>query len=93
MLWCEYIIVDDSYEPDNHATFSRKRKAESTTSKHQDNGDEVDDDEQTEENGEPSGSTAEPTQKKKKRKEFLNLNATFMAGVPGVTLFTEQVSF
>ncbi|XP_037030418.1 mRNA-capping enzyme [Bradysia coprophila] len=85
--WCN---KDDSYEPDNHATVSRKRKAESTTSKQEDNGDELEDDDQTEENGEPSGSTNEPTQKKKKRKEFLNLNATFMAGVPGVTLLTEQ---
>lgn len=29
--------------------------------------------------------------KKKRRKEFLNLNATFMTGVPGVHLVTDQV--
>uniref|UniRef100_A0A1L8DGW7 mRNA-capping enzyme n=1 Tax=Nyssomyia neivai TaxID=330878 RepID=A0A1L8DGW7_9DIPT len=30
------------------------------------------------------------SQTKKKKREFLNLNATFMAGVPGVTLVTDQ---
>lgn len=40
--------------------------------------------------GEGSTST-ESGPKKKRRKEFLNLNATFMAGVQGVQLVTEKV--
>lgn len=43
-------------------------------------------------NEEESGtSSAKGGSRKKRRKEFLNLNATFMAGVPGVTLVTDQV--
>lgn len=41
-------------------------------------------------NGESSTST-ESVPKKKRRKEFLNLNATFMAGIQGVELVTDQV--
>lgn len=81
---------------DNHEPSPRKRKSEFTSqqegNRSQFDGDDDDDDDvPTEENGESSCSN-EPAPKKKKRKEFLNLNATFMAGVPGVTLFTEQVS-
>lgn len=40
--------------------------------------------------GESSTST-DSVPKKKRRKEFLNLNATFMAGIQGVELVTDQV--
>lgn len=46
-------------------------------------------------NGEGSSSTStssDTVPKKKRRKEFLNLNATFMAGIQGVSLVTDQVS-
>lgn len=38
-----------------------------------------------------SSTSSEKVPKKKRRKEFLNLNATFMAGVQGVQLVTDQV--
>lgn len=41
--------------------------------------------------GESSTSSDASVPKKRRRKEFLNLNATFMAGVQGVTLLTDQV--
>lgn len=52
-------------------------------------------DESLEENGDATGdsaegSTNEEKPKKKRRKEFLNLNATFMAGIQGVMLLTDQ---
>lgn len=40
--------------------------------------------------GDEDGASGEKP-KKKRRKEFLNLNATFMTGVPGVHLVTDQV--
>lgn len=43
--------------------------------------------------GESSTGNTEAQPKKKRRKEFLNLNATFMAGVQGVVLVTEQVNY
>lgn len=50
-----------------------------------------DDDDEIENNGECStSSNGENVPKKKRKKEFLNLNATFMAGVPGVELVTDQ---
>lgn len=49
-------------------------------------------DETTEELKDGESSTnAEGMPKKKRRKEFMNLNATFMAGVQGVHLVTDQV--
>lgn len=54
------------------------------------NGAEVDDENGV--NGESSSASKENNAKKKRRKEFLNMNATFMAGVPGVELVTDQVS-
>lgn len=51
------------------------------------NGHDNDDD-----NGEGSQASKDNVPKKKRRKEFLNLNATFMAGVPGVMLVTDQVN-
>lgn len=47
------------------------------------------DQEDTEANGDVSGESS-TSQPKKKKREFLNLNATFMAGVPGVHLVTDQ---
>uniref|UniRef100_A0A336MHT3 mRNA-capping enzyme n=1 Tax=Culicoides sonorensis TaxID=179676 RepID=A0A336MHT3_CULSO len=38
----------------------------------------------------PSSNATNDSPKRKRRKEFLNLNATFMAGVPGVELFITQ---
>lgn len=99
-------LADNNYESNSHGrdwqnSSPKKRKTESTTSKSESNGTQYDEDDDdpiglsaaTEENGEAGSSTGEVPQKKKRRKEFLNLNATFMAGVPGVTLFSEQVSF
>ncbi|XP_059617366.1 mRNA-capping enzyme [Phlebotomus argentipes] len=40
-------------------------------------------------NGDASGESSS-SQPRKKKREFLNLNATFMAGVPGVHLVTDQ---
>ncbi|XP_055681575.1 mRNA-capping enzyme [Lutzomyia longipalpis] len=40
-------------------------------------------------NGDAGGESS-TSQTKKKKREFLNLNATFMAGVPGVKLVTDQ---
>lgn len=40
-----------------------------------------------------SANEAEQQTKKKKKNEFLNLNATFMAGVSGVTLVTDKVIY
>lgn len=61
-----------------------KRKADDKG----DNG-ETNDNDDVNSNG---GTSSSDGPKKKRRKEFLNLNATFMAGVPGVTLITDQVS-
>lgn len=50
------------------------------------------DDTENAQNGESSTSSgSDSVPKKKRRKEFLNLNATFMAGVQGVQLVTDQV--
>lgn len=66
---------------------SRKRHSDTPAAPDADDDDTV----ASSEDGESSSSSA--TAKKKKRKEFQNLNAVFMAGVPGVTLVTDQVIF
>lgn len=76
--WCYEEEEDDESEYDQN--YGEKRHAE-------------DDENDIESNGECSTSANnDGVPKKKRKKEFLNLNATFMAGVPGVELITDQVS-
>lgn len=86
---------ESSTNSNNHQ--SRKRTSEaaatSVSSANETENDEDDEnavytDTQSDTGGE-SSTSAEPT-KKKRRKEFQNLNASFMAGVPGVNLVTDQ---
>lgn len=80
---------DNSYSSaEQQSTTPAKRRLENGLSSN-----ELDDtanDEDDAKDGE-SSTSAEGVPKKKRRKEFLNLNATFMAGIQGVKLVIDQV--
>lgn len=75
---------DDYSYNTQHNSSSEKRKYDEA------NDDEANDETDEAKDGE-SSTSSESVPKKKRRKEFLNLNATFMAGVQGVHLVTDQV--
>lgn len=81
---------DNSYNSSGHqSTTLVKRKFENGSSSN-DPDDTVND--KLDEQNDVEGSTStDGMPKKKRRKEFLNLNATFMAGIQGVKLVIDQV--
>lgn len=82
---------------DNSYNFSAQQSTAHFKRKHENGAtsNEPDDDTVNDETDEPKGgessTSAESVPKKKRRKEFLNLNATFMAGIQGVKLVIDQV--
>lgn len=81
---------DDGYNSSVHQSTPNKRKMENGSSSNDLN--DTGYDETDELNEGESSSTSEGAPKKKRRREFQNLNATFMAGIHGVHLVTDQVN-
>lgn len=75
-----------------HNSAQNKRRYDNGSSSNDLDGTANDDTEDTRDGESSTSSSSENLPKKKRRKEFLNLNATFMAGVQGVQLVTDQVN-
>lgn len=82
--WCFEIDYDDDEDkvsPSEQYNHSDKLKRERDT---------TEDTESSSNYENESSSSKPPPSKRSKRNEFVNVNATFMSGVPGVSLVTDQ---
>lgn len=90
----DYQSQDYNYSSDaqKNETLNKRKYGNGQATNDDDNDAISGDDMENPANGESStNSSSETVPKKKRRKEFLNLNATFMAGVQGVQLVTDTV--
>lgn len=86
------IIVENEEGDDNEEEYYQSNQYQNGESSHSGSKRKLDGEGNAGENDDvENGESSSGGEKKKKRKkEFLNLNATFMAGVQGVTLLTDQ---